>query len=119
STRIVIRNLTIVGGNPGSDGIHTNVAMHLENVVIAGQLRFGINVTGGSLTTKNVTVSGATSAGIQVANSATAYLRDTIVRGSNNNGVSVLGPATVQIERCELSFNILRSPGRRILRCRD
>jgi hypothetical protein len=105
--QVVIKDLTINAS--GAPGITTTVNTHLENVVVTGSPTYGVWTTfNGSLIAKNLTVAGATSAGILVQG-ASASIRDSVARGTTGAGILVQGDGThgglVLIERSELSFN--------------
>lgn len=109
---VTIRNLTIVVGS-GGYGIDIIAGdVHLENVLIAGNPFYGVYADGSfgnavHLTTKNVTVTNATVAGILLYG-ASGSIRDSVFRG-DTNGIYVQGvnghAAVALVERCELSYN--------------
>jgi hypothetical protein len=109
-----IRDLTI-HVVPGGNGIFTSADTHIENVVIAGTPVYGVWADGTRLTTKNLTVTGATQNGVFITASASAgssaSIRDSVFRGFFFGGTGIYvqaisGFATVAlIERSELSFN--------------
>jgi hypothetical protein len=110
--QLTIRNLTIDVQQFGSIGIRiTGGDVHLENVLIVGAPNYGVLANGSAnpvhLTTKNVTVTNAVTAGINISG-ASVSLRDSVFRGGDI-GIAV-GSATGQaavvlVERCEISDN--------------
>jgi hypothetical protein len=104
---VSIRNLTIhVVGN--STAINNLADLHFENVMITGVLQYGVLSSTGSLTAKNLTVIGASVAGVLIAGGS-ASIRESVVR-SSGTGILVQStptypPAVAVIERTELSFN--------------
>ena len=90
-----------------------NADVHVENVTITGAPLYGVSANGTAfpvhLTAKNLTITGASSAGIYIIN-ASADIRDSVVRGTAGPGIYVRSlssspPAVALIERTALSFN--------------
>jgi hypothetical protein len=109
--QVTIKNLKVqfnpAPPNPATPGIETSGDTYLENVTVTGACcgNYGV-LTHGSLTAKNLTVTGVGS-GVNVQGGY-ASIRDSVFRGCQY-GIDVLGSggssATVLIERSDLSFN--------------
>jgi hypothetical protein len=109
--QVTIRDLTI-RVPPGGYGVQISGGdLHLENVLIVGTPDLGVFANGTTnpthVTTKNVTITNAGSAGIYL-DGASGSFRDSVIRGSAN-GIYVASfsghAAAALVERCELSYN--------------